>query len=115
MICLSCLKIISRLNYTTKLHLQSRSMQILFGCGSTSNLFFTSSSHDVSLRNLSRSVPRYEEHKEDMMPKKGGFAQAYDKFSTPETVPEQVEQSFPSLLKSSKFIDVSCYRPRPSL
>lgn len=103
MICLSCLKIINRHNYNAILHLKP--MQVLFGCIKPS-LSFTSS-NNVTLRYLSRSVPRYQEHKEDLIPKKGGFAQAYDKFSTPETVPEEVEQSFPNLMKCSKFIDVS--------
>lgn len=105
MICLSCLKTVSRHN-NAKLHLKPWSMPVLFGRLKPS-LFLTTSPNNVTLRHLSRSVPRYEEHKEDLIPKKGGFAHAYDKFSTPETVPDQVEQSFPSLLKCSKFIDVS--------
>lgn len=41
--------------------------------------------------------------------KKGGFAKAYEKFATQETSPisETNEPTFLSLLKSSKFIDVS--------
>lgn len=106
MICLSCLKIVSRHNYSAKLHLKPWSMQVLFGYIKPS-LSITTSPNNVTLRHLSCSVSRYQEHKEDPIPKKGGFAQAYDKFSTPETVPDQVEQSFPSLMKCSKFIDVS--------
>lgn len=42
--------------------------------------------------------------KEDRL---GGFAKAYQRFSTPEVKPEEKEQTFLQLLKNSKFIDVS--------
>lgn len=105
MICLSCLKTVSK-HTNAKLHLKPWSLPVLFG-RLKPRLNITILPNNITLRHLSRSVPRCEEHKEDLIPKKGGFANAYDKFSTPETVPDQVEQSFPSLLKCSKFIDVS--------
>lgn len=40
---------------------------------------------------------------------KGGFAKAFEKYTAPEVPEPKEEQTFASLLRNSKFIDVSCY------
>lgn len=48
---------------------------------------------------------------------KGGFARAFDKYTAPATPeqPPEDNQTFASLLRNSKFVDVSCHRVFPIL